>query len=235
MISFRELREGITKPVPMASIIKTIASARSKIVGKSITPPNLAKAIQKTVERTYGVEVTVQYATALKAGDMSANAYYDQDADLKGDPAVEVELIFSPEDKKEMNIDDVGFDELSSNVAKVIAHELLHKSQATSRGFVKPRPFTVKGVTSPKQQKAQEYLGKSDEIEAYGHNIAVELLKNYGSRKNSLTALRNFVKIPPNKSPDMYAYLVTFGMDKNHPVLKKLVKKIILYLKELEK
>ena len=235
MITYTQLREGITKPVPMASIIKTMVSARSKIVGKSITPPNLAKAIQKALGRTYGVEVTALYATVLKAGDMSANAYYDQEADLEGDPAVEVELLFSPEDKKGMDIDDVGFDELSSHMAKVIVHELLHKSQAGSRGFVKPRPFKVSGIADPKVAKSQEYLGNSDEIDAYGHNIAVELLKNYGSRKNSLTALRNFVRIPPDKSPDLFAYLVTFGMDKNHPVLKKLVKKVILFLKRLEK
>ena len=235
MITYTQLREGITKPVPMASIIKTMASARSKIVGKSITPPNLAKAIQKAVGRTFGVEVTAQYATTLKSGDMSANAYYDQGADLEGDPAVEVELLFSPEDKKGMDIDDVGFDGLSSHMAKVIVHELLHKSQAGNRGFVKPKPFKVSGIADPKVAKSQEYLGNSDEIDAYGHNIAVELLKNYGSRKNSLTALRNFVKIPPDKSPDLFAYLVAFGMDKNHPVLKKLVKKVILFLKELDK
>ena len=235
MITYTQLREGITKPVPMASIIKTMASARSKIVGKSITPPNLAKAIQKAVGRTFGVEVTAQHSTSLKSGDMSANAYYDQEADLEGDPAVEVELLFSPEDKKGMDIDDVGFDELSSHMAKVIVHEMLHKTQAKVRGYVKPRPFKVSGIDDPKIAKSQEYLGNSDEIDAYGHNIAVELLKNYGSRKNSLTALRNFVRIPPDKSPDLFAYLVTFGMDKNHPVLKKLVKKVILFLKELDK
>ena len=233
MKSFRELTEGITKPVPMASIIKTMASARSKIVGKSITPPNLAKAIQGAVGKTYGVEVTFKYATALKDGDMSANAYYDQVDDLAGDPPVVVELLFSPENKKGMDIDNVGFDELSAHMAKVIVHELLHKSQATSRGFVKPRPFKVSRTGAGTGE--QEYLGKSDEIDAYGHNIAVELLKNYGSRKNSLTALRNFVRIPPDKSPDLFGYLVAFGMDKNHPVLKKLVKKVILFLKELDK
>ena len=235
MITYKQLIEGITKPVPMASIIKTMISARSKIVGKSITPPNLAKAIQKAVGKTYGVEVTVKYSASLNSGDMSANAYYDQEADLEGDKALEVELLCSPEDKKGMNIDAAGFDELSSHIAKLISHELLHKSQAVSRGFVKPRPFKVSGIIDPKIAKSQEYLGSSDEIEAYGHNIAVELLRNYGSRKNALTALRNFIRIPPDKSPDMWAYIVAFAADKNHPVLKKLVKKVILFLKKLEK
>jgi len=120
-------------------------------------------------------------------------------------------------------------------MAKVVVHELLHKHQAIKRDFVEPRPFTVKRGVDPKIQKAQEYLGKSDEIEAYGHNIALELLRSYGSRKNALTALRNFIRIPPDKSPDMWAYIVAFAADKNHPVLKKLVKKVILFLKKLEK
>ena len=101
--------------------------------------------------------------------------------------------------------------------------------------FVNTKPFRVKNVSYPQQAKSQQYLGDSDEIEAYGHNIAVELLRSYGSRKNALTALKNFTRIGPDTSPDMYAYLVTFGMDKNHPVLKKLIKKIILFLKEIEK
>ncbi len=219
----------------MASIIKIMASARSKIVGKPITPLNLAKTVQKAVGRPFGVEVTVEYVSVLKAGDMSANAYYDQEAELEGDPPIHIELLCSPKDKKGMDIDDAGFDELSSHMAKVIVHELLHKSQANARNFVDTKPFKVKAAFSSKQQKSQQYLGNSDEIDAYGHNIAVELLRGYGSRKDALTALRNFVRIPPDKSPDMYAYLITFGMDKNHPVLKKLVKKIILYLKELDK
>ena len=77
--------------------------------------------------------------------------------------------------------------------------------------------------------------GNQLRIEGYGHNIAADLLRSYGSRKEALIALRNFARIPPEKSPDMYAYMIAFGMDKNHPVLKKLVKKIILFLKELDK
>jgi hypothetical protein len=234
MISFRELTEGITKPIPAAVVIKQMNSARSSIVGKNVTPSNMAKTVQKSLKK-FGAEVTFEFASKLSVGEMSANAYYDREADLEGDTAIEITLLFSPKDKGGVTLDNEGFDSLSDTMAKVIAHELLHKSQASNRGYEEPRPFRVSGVSDPKVAEAQKYLGNSDEIEAYSHNIALDLLKNYGSRKNALTALKNFVKIPPDKSPDMFAYLVAFGMDKNHPVLKKLVKKIILYLKELEK
>ena len=231
MKTLGELIEGITKPISIAFVIKRVNSARSSIVGKNVSPSQIAKSLQKAL-KGLGIEVTFEFVPALQSGDMSANAFYDQEADLEGDPAVEVELLFSSKDKK-INLDNEGFDVLSKEIAKVVIHEKLHKVQAIKRGFVKPRPFKVKGVSDPKIAKSQKYLGSSDEIEAYGHNIAMDMLKNYGSRKNALTALKNFVKIPPDKSPDMYAYLITFGMDKNHPVLKKLVKKIILYLREL--
>ena len=234
MKTFTQLREGITKPAAMGDIIKAMAPARSKIVGKSIKPQNIAKIIERTIGKKFGLEATVEYAAGLDSGDMSSNAYYDQDAELKGDPSIHIELLCSPKDKKGMDIDDAGFDELSKATAKVIVHELLHKSQSNARNFVDTKPFKVKAAFSSKQAKSQQYLGNSDEIEAYGHNIAVELLRSYGSRKKVLTALKNFTRIGPDKSPDLYAYLVTFGMDQKNSVLRKLVKKIILFLKEIE-
>ena len=235
MITYKQLTEGITKPVPMGVIIKAMEPARSKIVGKPITPANIAKAVEKVLGKKFNLVVTLEFVTALKTGDMSANAYYDQDAELEGDPSIEIILLFSSEDKKGIEFTNEGFDDLAADMARVVVHEMLHKTQAKTRGYVEPRPFTATKMSDPKIAKAQEYFGKSDEIEGYGHNIAVDLLRSYGSRKNALTALRNFVSIPKDKSPDLNAYLVVFGMDKNHPVLKKLVKKVILFLKELEK
>ena len=235
MKTLGELIEGITKPVAMSTIIKKMQSARSKIVGKSITPAKIAKALESSVKKEYGVEFTYKFVPNFQGGDMNANAYYDPDADEEGDTPIEMELLFSSDDKQGIDIDNQGFDVLINIMAKNIAHELLHKSQFSKRGYVKSKPFKVSKGTDPKIAQSQEYMGNSDEIEAFGHNIAVELMNNLGSRKKALTALRNFVKIPPNVSGDLYAYLLAFGMDKNHPVLKKLVKKVILYLRELDK
>ena len=235
MKTYKELiTEGITKPVPISTVERDLNSARSKVVGKVIKPAALAKEIEKTVGRKYSIEVSVQFAPSLGRGEMSANAYYDQEADLEGERAIEIELLISDKDRKGLDIGNEGFDALISNLAKVIVHEMLHKAQAMKRSFVKPKRFQVGSSLDPKIAQAQEYMGNSDEIEAYGHNIAVELLKSFGSRKDALTALRNFVRIPPDKSPDLFAYLTVFGMDKNHPVLKKLINKVVLYLKKLD-
>jgi len=235
MKTFKQLTEGITKPVPMGVIIKAMEPARSKIVGKPITPANIAKAVEKVLGKKYGLTVSFKFVSGVPENEMSSNATYDKDAELDGDPAIEIEFLFSPKNKKGINIGNEGFDDLTSHIASRVVHEMLHKTQAKVRGYVEPRPFKVTKMSDPRIAAAQKELGDSDEIEAYGHNIAVELLRSYGSRKNALTALRNFIRIPPDKSPDMFAYIVAFGADKNHPVLKKLVKKVILFLKELVK
>ena len=228
MLSFLNLTEGITKPVSMSVIDKALSSSESKIVGKDLKPRALSREIEKSVGKKFGIEVTFKFVPSLTKDDMSANAYYDQEDDIEGDPSITIELLMSAENRNGINIDSKGFDALTFNLSKVIAHEMLHKSQASNRGFVKP--FKV-SFTDPKQ----EYLGRSDEIEAYAHTISVDLLRNYGSRKDVLSALKNFTRIPATKSPDLFAYLVGFGMNKNNDVLKKLIKKVILYLKELDK
>ena len=221
MIIFSQFAEGITKPVSMSVIDKALSSSESKIVGKDLKPRALSREIEKSVGKKFGIEVTFKFVPSLTKDDMSANAYYDQEDDIEGDPSITIELLMSAENRNGINIDGKGFDALTFNLSKVIAHEMLHKSQASNRGFVKP--FKV-SFTDPKQ----EYLGRSDEIE-------VDLLRNYGSRKDVLSVLKNFTRIPATKSPDLFAYLVVFGMNKNNDVLKKLIKKVILYLKELDK
>ena len=42
----------------------------------------------------------------------------------------------SAENRNGINIDGKGFDALTFNLSKVIAHEMLHKSQDSNRGFV---------------------------------------------------------------------------------------------------
>ena len=118
MITFRELREGITKPAAMADIIKAMAPARSKFVGKPVKPQNIAKIVERTIGKKFDLEVTLEYAASLDEGEMSANAYYDQEAELEGDPPIHIELIFSNKDKKGMDMDAEGFDELSKKLAK---------------------------------------------------------------------------------------------------------------------
>ena len=124
MITYKQLTEGITKPVPMGVIVKAMEPARSKIVGKPITPANVAKAIEKVLGKKYGLTVSFKFVSGVPENEMSSNATYDKDAELEGDPAIEIEFLFSPKNKKGINIGNEGFDDLTSHIASRVVHEM---------------------------------------------------------------------------------------------------------------
>ena len=82
-----------------------------------------------------------------------------------------------------------------------------------------------------------EYMTRPDEIEAYAMNIADELTRHVG-KEDALTLLRMAKKTAQFKteighflSPDLLAYFALFDYDSSHPVIKRLLKKIYIYLK----
>ena len=100
MITYKQLTEGITKPVPMGVIVKAMEPARSKLVGKPITPANIAKAVEKVLGKKYGLTIRFKFVSGVPEDEMSSDATYDKDAELEGDPSIEIILLFSSEDKK---------------------------------------------------------------------------------------------------------------------------------------
>ena len=77
MKQFKEIIEGITKPVAMSTITKKMQSARSKIVGKSIKTHGIAKALESHVKKEYGVEVTYKFVHKVQGGEMHEKASDD--------------------------------------------------------------------------------------------------------------------------------------------------------------
>ena len=88
---------------------------------------------------------------------------------------------------------------------------------------------------SDKVRRTREYLGNDDEIEAYAKNIASELIRKT-DKETALTLLRMAGKTAQYRekknllSPNLFAYFSVFGFDSTHPVLRKLLKKIWVYI-----
>lgn len=82
--------------------------------------------------------------------------------------------------------------------------------------------------------EAQLYLGSTDEIYAYAYNIAHELLDK-ADLQTCLKKLEAPSKIKIEDSINLYAYVNTFSKDVEHPVLKRLIKRIYQTLTEIGK
>jgi hypothetical protein len=69
------------------------------------------------------------------------------------------------------------------------------------------------------------YLSSPDEINAYAYNIANELLDKSDYPK-VIEKLNKIKDISINDSVNLWAYVQAFSKDVNHPVLRKLIKKV---------
>ena len=89
--------------------------------------------------------------------------------------------------------------------------------QSRDRGFqsFEPRRKHVYNL-----DEAVCYLADPDEIDAYAHNIAVELKEC----SNPLESLQNVQTLSTKDSVNLWAYVHAFSP--NHPVIKRLLKKI---------
>ena len=79
-------------------------------------------------------------------------------------------------------------------------------------------------------------MSRTDEIEAYAMNIADELVRK-ADKDGALALLRMANKTAQFKdemgnllSPDLFAYMGLWDFKSNHPVLKRLLKKVYQYI-----
>lgn len=180
--------------------------------------------------------VTSSNSDVVDPNTLNINAYYDPDEDEDGGKPIEIVVVFNPEDKR-IKMDQIEWREFANQVIEYLQHELIHQYQYRARGFQPTRAY-VSRSKNPDNKAQQEYLGNSDEIEAYAHNLASELdRKTRGNIEQQLRLLRNFAGTAITKdqagrflSPNLYGYFKEFNFDTTHPVLKSLMKKTYQYI-----
>ena len=167
----------------------------------------------------------------LESGSMNIGAHYDPDEDEEGGIPIHIDLFFSDKDNDELEWTKQGRKFFLYKLKDVMKHELLHMKQHRARDFHPGRD----GYDN--RSLEYEYMTRPDEIEAYAMNIADELTRHVG-KEDALTLLRMAKKTAQFKteighflSPDLLAYFSLFDYDASHPVIKRLLKKIYIYLK----
>ncbi len=95
----------------------------------------------------------------------------------------------------------------------------------------KQLPDYASNASRDSQREAQGYLGCSDEIDAYGFNIACELLDKNNNDPGAVIKHLGIDQKGVRKKYDSWRmYLKAFNHDHNHVIIKRLKKKIIRYL-----
>ena len=119
---------------------------------------------------------------------------------------------------------------ICNTIADTLLHELIHMRQYRRRKF-KIIPEYASTAEKSERREEQSYLGCSDEIDAYGFNIACELIEKFkGDYDQIIGYLSENQKGKQRRHNSWRMYLKAFQHDHNHPIIQRLKRKIVRYL-----
>lgn len=229
----------ITQPETEKEIDRYIDQAKSSVLGKEISPKNIAKILQRFLRPRYGITVNAEMAIGdLDSDDVSVNGYFDMSAwDKKNN--IEIVIAYHEDNEDSLIIGPDEWRILSFRIKQTLMHELIHRAQYTKRDGFDPSIeseiiYLVREYQGTPDDKQRAYLSDADEIEAHSHDIALELRNSFSAISDIKNVLKNFSNLPkkPDESPSLslWVYSKYFNHNPNHPIIKTVLKKTYKYL-----
>lgn len=114
-------------------------------------------------------------------------------------------------------------------IADTILHEIMHMRQYRRREFKSLPDYKSKAYKSD-IRKEQAYLGNSDELDAYAFNISCELFEKFKGNTDDIVKHLNKPVNNYRHKTTWKIYIKAFEHDHNHPIIKRLKKKVVGYL-----
>ena len=203
-----------------------------KIVNQRISVDKFHGIIYRHLKKYIPLRITkTKYKKATPNTVMVGGCYYSE-RDQFNKTCIEISMLYSPEDEH-LKLNNRKFARVCIVIADTILHEIIHMRQYRRREF-KDLPDYPSTARKASKREEQSYLGNSDEIDAYGFNIACELLDQYENTNDIIKHLSIDQKNKKVKYDGWLMYLTAFDHDHNHPVIKKVKKKILQYLQNAE-
>ena len=206
-------------------------------IAKDINGTQSFREIITIVEKHFPMaEVNVVRVPDLKEGELTIGAHYDPEKDEESDgheTSVFIRIVFSEDGPESFTWSKNSKKYFLNRLKDTLKHELLHMKQHRDRNY---HPG-ADGYVNDKGSEL-EYMSRPDEIEAYAMNIGDEFIRKVG-KDGAVDLLRMAKKTAQFKtkvgeflSPDLLAYFALFNWDTNHPVIKRLLKKIYQHIQE---
>lgn len=157
------------------AINKRVDQFRHRLSGHQ-TPVEIAEIMQQML-RPWNVKINVRRSKEVPVTELSIGGSYD---DSKKRRSIELDLYFAPKQRK-FTWYDYNREATMFLLRQVLQHELIHRYQMNSR------PEDSKGHAlyyavdgqDKTQQEEIDYLSELDEIDAYAHDIAMEIVYHY--------------------------------------------------------
>lgn len=199
------------------------------IVGQKLPASKIFKILSSRIKHNQlPIKFSKKSSPEVEHGLLYLGGAYYSDYDRKKLPSIEVSVYYNPLDEH-VCFTKTRFKNLCLLFADVILHEIIHMRQYRRRKF-KSIPDYESYAENDQIRKDQEYFGCKDEIDAYGFNIACELLDKFKTEEEVINYLGKQHRKGRLKSNCLRLYLKAFTYDNNHPIIRRLKKRITRYL-----
>lgn len=210
------------------SIIFHIMELKKTLANQHLSAQSIHLILSKHVKKLAPFKTKKVYSHKVDPGHVYIGGSYYSYLDQEKDKCIEICFCYFDE-HTQIKLTTRYLKQTATLIADTILHEIMHMKQYRSRKFKSLPDYQSKADKSD-VRKEQEYLGSTDEIDAYSFNIACELHTKF---KGNYKAIAHYLNKNSKSNGYRYTwkiYLKAFEYDHNHPIIKKLKKKVWHYL-----
>jgi hypothetical protein len=210
-------------------LTQILAEISPKVVGQKLTNVKFHSIISKHIRSRLPIKVVKKSCATVDFGHVYTGGLYYSEDDKARKTSIEVVFVYNPFIET-VTLTHQRFRRMCVLFADTVLHELMHMRQYRSRKF-KELPDYASTAEKTEQREEQEYLGNPDEIDAYGFNIACELMDKFkGDEQQVIKYLSEDQKGLRRRHNSWRMYLKAFNHDHDHPIIKRVKKKVIRYI-----
>lgn len=210
------------------TLFDMLYSLKNRVVNKHLTVDQFHTKLVYEIKKNIPIRFKKVRNSKVDKNWVWVGGSYYSDRDENSERAIEIEFCYSTKEDA-IKISSSRFARLCISFADTMLHEIIHMRQHRRRNW-KSTPYFPSTANRVKQREEQEYLGCRDEIDAYAFNIACELYDKFdGNQKQAFRYLNENQKGLRRKHNCYRMYLIAFGHNHSHPVIKQIKKKVVSY------
>lgn len=165
-----------------------LESKKDRLIGRS-SYFHVCHVLNRSFQKIHPFKFKFETYTEYQKNDYSISGLYDHDTVTKY-------IIFNfSKSCKFFHLPEKGWKEFKFGVSQVCQHESIHECQWQHRddSMYERAPLEFRSALPDSKEEEMEYLSDTDEIDAYAHDIAMEIM-HYYPKKNPYEVLRNIQK-----------------------------------------
>jgi len=212
-----------------SSLIEYFYSLYPEICDQKLSVDRIHTRIAKHIKKYAPVRISKSKDVKVDEGWIWVGGTYYSDWDREKRQCIELVLVYNLFQDK-IILTRRRYERMCYSMADTLLHEIMHMRQYRRRKF-KDLPDYASTAAREEKRQEQEYLGNSDEIDAYSFNIACELIDKFrGNHKQAIDYLNENQKGKHRRHNCWRMYLKAFDHDHNHPIVQRVKKKVIRYI-----